>query len=76
VLQGLALLALLLSIATGFLSSRDPYRNFSMTAFWIVFVLAFAYLPALIGDPYAAINPWRTASRSSSRLCCSATRGV
>ncbi|HEY1078314.1 MAG TPA: hypothetical protein VGE51_16580 [Fontimonas sp.] len=59
-LQGLALLCLLLCLLTGFFGSRDPYRNFNMTFFWVVFVLGFAYLTALIGDLYAAINPWRT----------------
>ncbi len=60
ILQGLALFCLLLCLLTGFFGSRDPYRNFNMTFFWVVFVLGFAYLTALIGDLYAAINPWRT----------------
>jgi hypothetical protein len=75
VLQGVALLALLLSIVTGFLGSRDPYRNFSMTAFWVVFVLAFAYATALFGDLYAAINPWRTLSSGLGRLWRGYARG-
>ena len=68
ILKGLALLALLLSIATGLFGSRDPYRNFSMTVFWVVFVLAFAWLTALVGDVYAAINPWRTLADGVARL--------
>jgi hypothetical protein len=59
-LKALALTALLLCIVTGFFGSSDPYRNFSMTAFWVLFVLAFTYLTALSGDLYAAINPWTT----------------
>ena len=59
VLRVLAVLLLLLCIATGLFGSRDPYRNFSMTFFWVIFVLGFAYLTALVGNLYAAINPWR-----------------
>jgi len=59
-LKVLAVCGLLLTLATGFFGNRDPYRNFSMTFFWVVFVLAFAYLTALIGDLYAQINPWAT----------------
>lgn len=75
VLRGLAVFALLLSIATGLFGSRDPYRNFSMTAFWVVFVLAFAYLTALIGDLYAAVNPWRALADGLARLWRGYARG-
>ncbi len=75
ILKGLAVFALLLSIVTGFFGSRDPYRNFSMTAFWVVFVLAFAYLTALIGDLYAAINPWRTLADGVARFVRGYARG-
>ncbi len=57
-LQSLAVFALLLCMATGFFGHRDPYRNFSMTFFWIVFVLGCTYLSALIGDFYSVLNPW------------------
>ncbi len=67
-LQALALLCLLLCVVTGFFGSRDPYRNFNMTFFWVVFVLGFAYLTALIGDLYAAINPWRTLAKLIDRV--------
>jgi hypothetical protein len=74
-LRGLAVGALLLSIATGFFGSRDPYRNFSMTAFWVVFVLGFTYLTALVGDLYAAINPWRTIALGIGRVWRGYTQG-
>jgi hypothetical protein len=50
---------LLLCIATGLFGNRDPYRNFSMTFFWVVFALVCLYLAARVGDFWAAINPWR-----------------
>ena len=57
-LQAGTLLALLLCIATGYWGSRNPYLNINMTLFWVVFVLGYAYLSALLGDVYARINPW------------------
>lgn len=49
---------LLLSIAAGFVGTRDPLTNVNMTLFWVVFLLGFAYLTAFIGDVFALINPW------------------
>ncbi len=59
---------LLLSIATGWWGNRDPYRNFSMTFFWVVFLLAFTYFTAVFGNLYAAINPWRVLTDALGRL--------
>lgn len=59
-LRGLALTGLLLCVLGGWFGTRDPYRNINMTLFWVVFVLGFAYLTALVGDLYALLNPWRT----------------
>jgi uncharacterized membrane protein len=75
ILQSASVFVLLLSIATGFFGSRDPYRNFGMTAFWIVFTLAFAYLTALIGNLYAAINPWRVLADFLERFWRGFSRG-
>ena len=66
---------LLLCIATGFFGNPNPYQNFSMTFFWIVFVLGFAYLTALTGDLYSAINPWRVIAESLDRVFRHFTRG-
>lgn len=57
--RALSVALLALTIATGLFGVRNVYQNFSMTFFWIVFVLGFTYLVALIGDVFAAINPWR-----------------
>jgi hypothetical protein len=66
---------LLLCLATGFFGNRNPYVNFSMTFFWIVFVLGFAYLTALIGDLYAAVNPWRVMAEALGRAFDGFTQG-
>lgn len=58
-LKVISVLGLLLSVLTGFFGNTNPYLNFSMTFFWIVFVLGFAYLTAVVGDIYASINPWK-----------------
>lgn len=59
VLKGLSVLILLLCIVTGLWGTRNPYMNFNMTCFWIVFILLFTYLTALIGDVFRFISPWR-----------------
>ena len=52
-------LLLLLCIATAWFGNRDPYRNFSMTFFWVVILLGLSYFTALAGNVYAVLNPWR-----------------
>ncbi len=59
-LRTISVLGLLLTIATGLFGKNNAYSNFNMTFFWIIFVLGFTYFTALIGDLYAAINPWLT----------------
>ncbi|HUP91915.1 MAG TPA: hypothetical protein VM074_06670 [Solimonas sp.] len=66
-LRAFSVFVLLLCIATGLFGNRDPFRNFSMTCFWVVFVLGFTYLTALAGDLYAAINPWRVMTDAMGR---------
>lgn len=58
-LRALSVAALLLTILTGLFGPANPFANFSMTFFWVIFVLGFNYLTSLIGDVYALINPWR-----------------
>ena len=51
---------MLLAAATALTGSPNPYRNFSMTWFWVVFLLGGLYASALVGDRTAWANPWRT----------------
>ena len=55
----LSIVLLMLCILTGLVGTQNLYANFNMTFFWIVFVLGVPYLTALIGDFYAAVNPWK-----------------
>ena len=66
-LRSLSVMTLLLCILTGLFGVQDSYRNFSMTCFWIIFILGFAYATAVIGDLYHTINPWRVISESLGR---------
>jgi hypothetical protein len=50
---------LALCIASGLFGVAGPYANFSMTAFWILFLLGLAYASAVVGDVYRLANPWR-----------------
>jgi len=49
--------ALILTILSGLLGTSVAAQNFNITFFWIIFVLAFAYLTAMVGDVYRIINP-------------------
>jgi hypothetical protein len=75
VLQAITVTLLLLSIATGWLGTRNPYANFNMTLFWVVFVLGYAYLTLLIGDLYTLISPWRTLAELVGRAWPAYARG-
>ena len=75
-LRWLALAALGLGIATGLFGTPNPYANFNMTLFWIVFLLGFAWLAALLGDWYALINPWRWLASLLGRAWPAYARGM
>jgi hypothetical protein len=57
--RGASVFFLALTIVTGIFGARSAFTNFNMTFFWIIFVLGFTYLTALIGDVWSVVNPWR-----------------
>lgn len=59
-LKFLGLFLFILTISTGLLGANNPRLNFNMTFFWIIFVLGFAYLTAIVGNIWTVVNPWRT----------------
>ena len=75
ILRGLSVVLLVLTILTGLFGTQNPFNNFSLTFFWIGFVLGFAYLTALVGDLYAFINPWRVLCDMIERLRPMAFKG-
>jgi len=66
-LKLLSAAVLLLVITTAIFGNRDPYRNFSMIAFWIIFILGTSYITAVIGNFYAVLNPWRVIVQTLGR---------
>lgn len=74
-LKAASLFGLLMCLLTGFLGSDNPYFNFSMTFFWIVFVLGFTYLSACVGDLFASINPWKQIALMLDRAWAGFSRG-
>lgn len=61
-LTGLNLLAiglLALCIGAGFWGHPNSYANISMTLFWIIFVLAFAYFTSLVSGLFDLASPWK-----------------
>lgn len=60
ILKALAVAALALVIVAGFAGVRDPNHNVAPTLVWIVWWVGFSYVAMLIGNPWPALNPWRT----------------
>ena len=57
-LKVVSIFLFVLTILSG-LFEKSAYASFSMTFFWIIFVLGFTYATALIGNIYAIVNPWK-----------------
>lgn len=68
VLQALALAWLLLTVATALDGSMITTDNIAMVLFWVVFLLIFVYLTAIVGDLYQLINPWWTLISLAEKL--------
>ncbi|MGH8539698.1 MAG: hypothetical protein ACRETW_04255, partial [Stenotrophobium sp.] len=58
--RALGLGGLALCILSGLIGTQFAVFNFNMTFFWVVFVLGFTYLTALVGDVFTLANPWNT----------------
>lgn len=58
--RGAAWLLWLLTIAAALLGSRDPLMNLAPTLVWIVWWIGLAFASALVGDLWAALDPWRS----------------
>jgi hypothetical protein len=67
-LRGAALACLICTIVAGFIGTGDPLQNIAMPLFWMIFLLAFTYATAVIGNLYELINPWLTIVRCIERV--------
>jgi hypothetical protein len=59
ILRAGAVACLGLVVIAGLIGIQHPLANINQTLFWLVFVLCFAYLTALIGNLFELINPWK-----------------
>lgn len=66
--QVVTLAIFLLCIVAGFWGTEKATQNLNMTAFWIVFVLAFAYCTAIVGNVFSLLSPWRQLAAGLGRL--------
>jgi len=58
VLQGISVGLFLLVLAAGFFGTQDTLENFAPTFVWIIWWVGLAYVAALAGNLWPAINPW------------------
>ena len=71
VLLGLRLLSVglfLLLVLVGLAGNQNPHRNLLPTFVWVIWWVGFAYISALVGNLWAAVNPWRILFRWSDAL--------
>lgn len=59
-LRVVALVLLLLTIASGIFGTSDVTRNFAPVYFWIYFLLGYGLLSLFVGNLFEKINPWQT----------------
>jgi hypothetical protein len=59
-LQLLGLVVFFTIIFAGVFGNPNPSLNISPTIIWVIWWVGFAYVSALIGNIWAAINPWNT----------------
>lgn len=50
---------LILTVLTGFFGTQSQLQNFAPNFFWIIFLLGFTYLTAIVGNIWDTINPFK-----------------
>jgi hypothetical protein len=63
VLQGIGLFFLGLTILAGFAGNPLPTQNFAPVFFWVIFLLGFTYLTAVVGNLWETLNPWKNLAK-------------
>jgi hypothetical protein len=58
VAQGVAVALLLLVVTAGLIGDQNPTRNIAPIWIWVIWWVGFAYVSALAGNLWAAVNPW------------------
>ena len=57
-LQAAAVGLFFLILGTGLFGTKETGANFAPTFVWILWWVGFAYLSALVGNPWPVVNPW------------------
>jgi len=68
VIKILSVAVFILVVAAGLWGNQDPVRNFAPTFIWVTWWVGLAYVAALIGDVWPAINPWSNVYDGVERL--------
>jgi len=71
---------LILIIVSGFYGQQNPFENIAPTAVWVIWWVGFSYVAGLLGNLWAAINPWSSlfdwAEKSWSKISSSKQFGL
>ena len=68
VLQAISVGLFLLVLAAGFFGNQDTVKNIGPTFVWIIWWVGLAYVAALVGNLWPAINPWSIVFAGFERL--------
>ncbi len=58
IVQAISVGLFLVVLTAGFFGAQDTLRNIAPAFVWILWWIGLAYVAALIGNPWPAINPW------------------
>jgi hypothetical protein len=61
-------LGFLLVVVAGFVGAANPFRNITPIMVWVVAWVGLAYICALFGNLWAAVNPWNIVFEWAERL--------
>jgi hypothetical protein len=71
----LGVAAFVITVWAGFAGSQTATANLAPTVIYVVFWVAIPFATLLLGDVFAAFNPWRAAARGAARLYARGSRG-
>jgi hypothetical protein len=71
----LGVAAFVVTVWAGFAGSQTPTANLAPTVIYVVFWVAIPFATLLLGDVFAAFNPWRAVARGAAWLYARGRRG-
>jgi hypothetical protein len=67
VCAGLGVTVYLLVLVAGLFGNQHGLKNIAPVLVWVIWWVGFAFVAALLGNPWPALNPWRTLFRVAER---------